>query len=101
MVKQIHLQAHYLPDDSKIQALKRTARKEKNLNLSDQAKSVNGLASPKIKHMVKLASEKGASSWLTVVPLSEMDFTLKKQEFRGLAIDWPFKDNPTRFKKKI
>ncbi len=44
MVEQIHLQAHIGPDDSKIQALKRTARKEKNLNLNDQAKSVNGLA---------------------------------------------------------
>ncbi len=100
MVEQIHLQAHNLPDDSEIQALKRTARKEKNDFLNDQVKSVNALASPKMKRMIEFASEKGASSWLTVVPVSEMDFTLNKQEFRDalkLRYDWPFKDNPTRF----
>ncbi len=73
--------------------------------LNDQAKSVNALASPKMEPMIKLASEKGASSWLTVIPLSEMDFPLNKQEFRDalkfryvlkFRYDWPFKDNPTR-----
>ena len=52
-----------------------------------------------MKRMIDLASEKGASSWLTVVPVSEMDFTLNKQEFTDalkLRYDWPFKDNPTR-----
>ena len=29
-----------------------------------------------------LACEKGASSWLTVIPLKDMDFDLNKREFR-------------------
>ena len=31
---------------------------------------------------VDLASEKGASNWLTVIPLKDMDFDLNKREFR-------------------
>ena len=50
-----------------------------------------------MKRMIELASErKGASSWLTVIPMSEMDFTLNKREFRDalkLRYNWPIKDN--------
>ena len=52
-----------------------------------------------MKRMIELASEKGASSWLTVIPMSEMDFILNKREFRDalkLRYDWPIKDNPTK-----
>ena len=31
---------------------------------------------------VDLACEKGASNWLTVIPLKDMDFDLNKREFR-------------------
>ena len=44
-----------------------------------KAKSVNALASPKMKRVIELASEIGASSWLTVVPVSEMDLIYFKQ----------------------
>ena len=37
---------------------------------------------PKMKHMVQLANEKGASSWLTSLPLADFGFVLNKQEFR-------------------
>ena len=74
------------------------ARKEKNDTLNVMAKSVIDSAPPKMKRMIELASEKGASSWLTVVPVSEMDLNLNKRKFRdalNLRYDWPFKDNPT------
>ena len=47
---------------------------------------------------VDLACEKGASSWLTVIPLKDMDFDLNKREFRDavrLRYDWPIPDNPS------
>ena len=36
----------------------------------------------KTRCYVELASEKGASNWLTVIPIDEMGFTLNKGEFR-------------------
>ena len=35
----------------------------------------------KQKLMIKLASEKGASSWLTALPLKEYGYILNRQEF--------------------
>ena len=99
LVEQIQEQIHELPDDSGVHELKQMARKEKNDTLNVMAKSVIDSAPPKMKRMIELASEKGASSWLTVVPVSEMDLNLNKREFRdalNLRYDWPFKDNPTR-----
>ena len=99
LVKRIELQMHEIPDDSEIQVLKQDVRKEKSGVLSERVESVVENASPKMKRMIELASEKGAPSWLTVVPMSEMDFTLNKREFTDalkLRYNWPIKDNPTR-----
>ena len=52
----------------------------------------------KTQRAVDLACEKGASNWLTVIPLKDMDFDLNKREFRdavGLRYDWPIPDNPS------
>ena len=44
-------------------------------------------ASPTLQHTIQLASEPGASSWLTCRPLSRHGFVLSKSEFRdGLAL---------------
>ena len=99
LVERIQLQLHELPDDSEIHALKQDARKEKSDALNERAESVIESAPSKIKRMVELASEKGASSWLTVIPICEMDFTLNKREFRDalkLRYDWPIEDSPMR-----
>lgn len=47
--------------------------------------------------MVELATEKGASNWLTVIPIMEMNFNLNKREFRDaikLRYDWEITDLP-------
>ena len=47
---------------------------------------------------VDLACEKGASNWLAVIPLKDVDFELNKKEFRDvvrLRYDWPIPDNPS------
>ena len=36
----------------------------------------------KTKRAVELATEKGSSNWLTVIPLKELDYKLNKKEFR-------------------
>ena len=51
----------------------------------------------KTQRAVDLACEKGASNWLTVIRLKDMDFDLNKREFCDavrLRYDWPIPDNP-------
>ena len=46
---------------------------------------------------VEFTKEKGASSWLSVIPLKEMNFTVNKREFRAaikLRYGWEFNDIP-------
>ena len=80
LVEQIQSQRHELPDDSKIQTLKQIARNEKNDAINEKAEVINISASQGTK--LKFASEKGASTWLTVIPISEMGFNLNKRESR-------------------
>ena len=52
----------------------------------------------KTQRAVEFIKEKGATSWLSVVPLKEMNFTLNKREFRDaikLRYGWEFNDIPT------
>ena len=45
-----------------------------------------------------LATEKGSSAWLTVLPLQDLGFNLNKREFRDavkLRYDWPVEDIPS------
>ena len=52
----------------------------------------------KTQRAVDLTCEKGASNWLTVIPLKDMDFDLNEREFRDalrLRYDWPIPDNPS------
>ena len=41
------------------------------------------------RHVIEMASEKGASNWLTALPLKRYGFTLTKSAFRdGLCISY-------------
>ena len=45
-----------------------------------------------------LATQKGASSWLTVLPIRDMTFDLNKSEFRDavkLRYDWDVTNMPS------
>ena len=51
----------------------------------------------KTERVVELATEKGGSNWLTVIPIKEMNFNLNKREFRNavkLRYDWEIADLP-------
>ena len=53
---------------------------------------------PTTQRAVELASEKGASAWLTTLPLAELGFHLNKAEFRdGIALryNWPMSNLPS------
>ena len=51
----------------------------------------------KAKRAVELATEKGSSNWMAVIPLKELDYNLNKKEFRDaikLRYDWEITDTP-------
>ena len=51
-----------------------------------------------LRRSVELASEKGASCWLTTLPITEFGFTLHKGAFHdalALRYGWPPKRTPT------
>ena len=50
--------------------------------LKEELEEVKAMLPDKTQRAVDLACEKGASSWLTVIPLKDMDFDLNKREFR-------------------
>ena len=89
---------HELPDQSDVQALKRKARQEKNEIAKEKADLIINSVSSKSKRMLDLASEKGVSAWLQVLPISDMGFNLNKREFKDalkLRYDWPLSDIPS------
>ena len=58
----------------------------KNRYLKEKLDQVKGSVSGKTLRAVDLATQKGASSWLTVLPIRDMNFDLNKSEFRDAVI---------------
>ena len=62
------------------------------------AERIKEMAPRKTQRALDLASEKGSSAWLTVLPLQDLGFNLNKREFRDavkLRYDWPVEDIPS------
>ena len=62
---------------------------------ADKAKYVYEHANTNLKRSIDIAKEKGASSWLTTLPIADLGFSLNKQEFRdavSLRYNWTIKD---------
>ncbi|CAH3021566.1 unnamed protein product, partial [Porites evermanni] len=52
----------------------------------------------KLRHLPTLLQRKGASSWLTFIPVKDVDFTLTKGEFKDaihLRYDWQISETPS------
>ena len=49
---------------------------------TEEADNLSGNLSPSFNRAMLLAREKGASSWLTVLPIDEFNFALHKSAFR-------------------
>ena len=62
------------------------------------AERIKEMAPSKTQRALDLATEKGSSAWLTVLPLQDLGFNLNKREFRDavkLRYDWPVEDIPS------
>ena len=67
------------------------------MRLDNKLEDLRNSPPKKNKRAVNLAAEKGASSWLTVIPVKEMDLNLNKREFKDavhLRYDWQINDIP-------
>jgi len=97
LVRQIIKQAHEPPEETEIKTLQASARREKDESLKMQCEQLRESLPSKSERAVELATEKGASNWLTVIPIKEKNFNLKKREFRDaikLRYDWEIADQP-------
>ena len=98
LVEKIVSQAHEIPDDAFVSSLQQSVRREKNEVLRTKLNDIKNSLTLKTQRAVELASEKGASNWLTVLPIDEMGLTLNKGEFRDalkLRYDWEIADKPS------
>ena len=66
---------------------------------TQQAESIYSRLSPQLKRHVDLAKEKGASSWLSVLPLDDHNFSLHKGAFKDaicLRYGWKLPNTPIK-----
>ena len=82
LVQRIVSQHQTLPDLAETRTLQHSARKDKDDCLNEKLEEVKRSLPAKTNRAVEFAVEKGASSWLNVFPMKDMDFTLNKREFR-------------------
>ena len=82
-----------------IRSLQLTMRRERDVRLDHKLDDLRNSLPEKTKRAVDLTAEKGASSWMTVIPVKEMDLNLNKREFKDadavhLRYDWQISDVP-------
>ena len=78
-------------------ALKKDVRDMNRTRHAQQACTVKDQLPDNLKRHAELASEKGASSWLSVLPIAEHGFYLHKGEFRDalrLRYNWQLNNIP-------
>ena len=75
-------QTHEPPDDRAVRTLQQCNRRQKNARLRDNLEGVKNTLPEQTQTQADLATEKGASSWLTFIPVKDVDFTLTKGEFK-------------------
>ena len=91
LVTQKVLQAHEPLDNTVVRTFHQIVHKEKDEALQEWRENVRNSFSSKTRKAADLAMKKGVSSWLTVIPLKDMVYTLNKREFRdsvSLRYDW-------------
>ncbi len=77
---------------------KKETRTQNRQKMEDQASTLKASLPSSLNRAMALASEKGASSWLTTLPIEEYGFTLHKGAFHdalALRYDWNPSQTPT------
>ena len=64
----------------------------------EQANDLRSQLAPSLQHSMDLSREKGASIWLSALPLESHDFSLHKQAFQdapNLRYSWTIPNTPS------
>ena len=69
-------------DEEALRNSKAEVREAKNARLAGQQEQLKNILSESMQRLVLLSSEKGASTWLSSLPLKAYGFRLNKQQFR-------------------
>ena len=75
-------QENKLPDAASVNLIRTNVDKRNKELLASKVKHIEDTSTPEINRAIAQASEKGASSWINVIPLEENGFNLTKGEFR-------------------
>ena len=71
----------YTEDVDKLHEVKMEITKDRNRRYEDAKRGLLSKLPDQGQLMLELASEKGASSWLTALPIKEFGYLLNKQQF--------------------
>ena len=85
-------------DTGAVKEKKSEVQTAKEALLKNEAKEIAALLDEKQRKLFVCASEKGASSWLSALPLKKLGYVLNKQEFRDaicLRYGWQIPQTPT------
>ena len=74
LVSKIEAQYHETPEEAEVQRLVYATGKEKDNGLKEELEMVKAMLLDRTQRALDLACEKGAYSWLTVIPLKDMVF---------------------------
>ncbi|MCP4460372.1 MAG: hypothetical protein GY816_20470, partial [Cytophagales bacterium] len=84
-------------DFERIKKIKADLKTEKENRFKEEYKSFVSCLDAQGKRSIEAAKEKGASSWLTALPLKRLGYVLNKQEFRdalALRYSWQIQNIP-------
>ena len=87
-----------MPGERSTEELKRHQQPLKRASAKEKTDSIDSSLSPGLLRLVNQSRDKGASSWLNVMPLADQGLALNKQEFRDsprLRYDLPLVDLPS------
>ena len=83
LVEQIISQSHQLPEDSLTKLAQQEVRSKRLKEVEHRAERIKEMALRKTQRALNLATEKGSSAWLTVLPLQDLGFNLN---IRGSSV---------------
>ena len=99
LVDRIIDQNHQLDDCHLVQQnIKRRIQQTKHTKLKEETKNLQSNLPSPLQRSIELAQEKGASTWLTALPIEEHGFALHKAAFKdslSLRHGWPLQNSPS------
>ena len=99
LVDRIINQDHQLDDCHSVQqSIKRRIQHMKYMKQKEDAKNLQRNLPNPLQRSIELSQEKGASTWLTALPINEHGFALHKAAFRdslSLRYGWPLQNSPS------